>query len=229
MGNPNLPKQLMTVADKPILIHTLERFEAHDKIDVVYLVVGENQLVATRKLLEEHNITKVRQIVPGGDSAHGSIVNGIFAAKEDGLDDDAIVLIHDGVRPILPADLITANIKSVLELGSGITSVPAYETVGISRDGRTVEGVPERSEMYALQAPQAFRLGRVMEVNKRAIADGKLGAFVDQAHLMNTYNEKIHLVRGIRGNVKITVPDDFRYFSFLCESGEYERILRGEA
>lgn len=227
MGHPTLPKQLMEVAGKPILIHTLERFQEHKRIDSVYLVVGETQLITVSGLVEEYKLSKVVRIVAGGDSAHSSIYNGLKAAVADGIVGDAVVLIHDGVRPIVSEALITTNIKSVLEFGSGITSVPAYETVGISRDGSTIESVPERSEMYALQAPQSFRLERIYGVNERAEAEGKIGSFVDQAHMMDHYNEKVHLIEGIRGNVKITVPADYKYFTFLHQNGDYQQMIKG--
>ncbi|MGO2061726.1 MAG: IspD/TarI family cytidylyltransferase [Microbacteriaceae bacterium] len=224
-----VPKQLLEVGNKPILVHTLDQFQAHDTIDDVFLVVAEDQVESMKTVTAKFGIDKVRKIVAGGSSAHESIMNGLEAAVNDGVSSDSVVLIHDGVRPILPYDLITKNIKSVLEFGSAITSIPAFETVGISRDGVSIEGIPERSEMYVLQAPQSFRLGKIFSANQRAREDGKVGDFIDQAHLMNYYNEKLHLVDGMRGNIKLTTPNDLEYFSYLFSSGEYQNLLGGQA
>lgn len=227
MGNPNLPKQLMEVEGKPILRYTLELFQEHPTIDGIYLIVAKERVDTIWKLVNDGKLSKVQAVVEGGNSAHESIHNGLKAARADGVDDDAVVLIHDGVRPIISSGLISRNIAQVLELGSAITSIPAYETVAISRDGHQVEAVPNRAEMFALQAPQSFRLGKILAVNDKAADENKIGSFIDQAHLMSFYGEAIHLLQGIRSNIKITVPGDLDHFEFLVNSGKYKEIIDG--
>lgn len=225
MGNPELPKQLMEVAGKPIFVYTLERFEKNPRIDAIYLVVALERIGEVRAVLENAGISKVRRIVVGGASAHASTFNGLLAAEDDGVPEEAVVIIHDGVRPIISNSLITQSVAQVLEKGSAITSIPAYETVGISRDANQIEAIPERSEMFALQGPQSFRLGKALKYNRIAEAEGRIGSFVDQAHLMNHYGEIVHLLPGIRSNIKITVPEDLDYFNFLVAVGRYEEII----
>lgn len=224
----NLPKQFIRVQDKPILVWTIEHFQNHPEIDRIYLVSLADSLDVVQDIVEEYHLDKVRAIVAGGESAQGSILNGLQAAIDDGNARDDIVLIHDGVRPIINAAMITDNIKSVRRHGSGITSIPAFETVAQAWEGsRVVEAVTDRNKMHILQAPQTFRLGEIYELNEIVREDGLLGRFVDQAHLCDHFKKRLYLVEGIRGNVKITVPLDVAFLKHLIDSGEYDRVTQG--
>lgn len=231
MNHPDGPKQFIKVKGKPVVVHTLERFENHPDIDAVYIACLEEGLVLMQDLVKEYGISKVRKIVKGGDSAQESIFKGLTAAREDSENnEDTCVLIHDGVRPIISDELISDNIESVHAKGSAISSIPAFETVARSLDGGdTVDDIENRDLMYVLQAPQSFRLYDIYEANKRAADEGMMGKFIDQAHMMNHYGHGTHMVDSFRGNVKITVPLDLAYFTFLIESGELEKIIGKEA
>lgn len=230
MNHPDGPKQFIKVNDKPILVYTLEHFQNHPKIDAIYISCLEEGISITESLVREYNISKVKSIVKGGDSAQESIYNGLTAAWEDrDNDDDTCVLIHDGVRPIINSKLIDDNIESVHKFGSAISSIPAFETVARSLDdGDTVDFVENRDLMYILQAPQSFRLHGIYSAHKKAVEEGMMGKFIDQAHMMNHYGNDIHMIEGFRGNIKITVPLDLSYFKYLVESGEFKSVT-GEA
>lgn len=228
MANTSGPKQFMEVKGKPILVYTLERFQENSRIDDICLVVGESHVEMARELAKKYQITKVRTVVKGGDSAHASIICGLEAASEAGLKDDDIVLIHDGVRPIIDDATIGKCISMTQRAGNAITSMAAYETPARSVDGDVVDEVLIRDEMYTLQAPQTFKFGKALEINRRAIEDGIVGTVVDQAQLNLHYGEELHLIEGIRGNAKITVPIDYLYFKFLVESGKYYRLIEGK-
>lgn len=224
----NLPKQFIRVQGKPILVWTIQHFQNHPEIDRIYLVSLADWLDVVQKIVAEYHLDKVRAIVAGGESAQGSILNGLQAAIDDGNDRDDIVLIHDGVRPIINAAMISDNIRSVHRHGNGITSIPAFETVAQAWEGsQVVETVTDRNKMHILQAPQSFRLGEIYELNEIVREDGLLGRFVDQAHLCDHFKKRLHLVEGIRGNVKITVPLDVVFLTHLIDSGEYDRVTQG--
>jgi len=228
MRNTTGPKQFMEVLGKPILIYTLERFEKHKDIDKIYIVVTETHIDETKALIKKFKIDKIANIVAGGDSAHASIINGIEAVKQDGANDDDIILFHDGVRPIIDSKTIENNIRVAKLYGNAITSIPAFETVAISANKETVDSVTVRDDSYILQAPQTYRFKDAYELNQRAIKDKIVGKVVDQAELNRRYNKKLYLVEGMRGNVKITVPLDFAYFEFLVTSGNYSHLLKGD-
>jgi len=229
MEHPDdLPKQFITVQDKPILVWTVEHFQNHPEIDRIYLVTLADWLDEAHAIVDRYRLDKVRAIVPGGDSAQASILNGLQAALDDGNDRDDIVLIHDGVRPIINGDMISKNVRSVVRHGNGITSIPAFETVAQAWEGsRVVEYVADRNKMHILQAPQSFRLGEIYDLNVIVREDGLLGRFVDQAHLCDHFKKRLHLVEGIRGNVKVTVPLDVVFLRHLIESGEFGRVTQG--
>lgn len=226
MNHPDGPKQFIKVNEKPIIVYTLEHFQNHPDIDAIYVSCLQEGLELTEKLVHDFNLTKVKRVVKGGDSAQESIFNGLTAAIEDADNtEDTCVLIHDAVRPIINNKLINDNIASVHEFGSAISSIPAFETVARSLDGgKTVDNVENRDFMYTLQAPQSFRLYDIHAAHQRSIDEGMMGRFIDQAHMMNHYGHDIHMIDGFRGNVKITVPLDLTYFSFLVDSGEFINV-----
>ena len=119
MGS-GLPKQFIEVNGKPIIIHTLEIFEEHPAVDAIYVACKEDCISRLQKLVKRFLISKVKDIVPGGATGQDSILNGLRAACE-GEGRDNIVMIHDGVRPCITAEVIDANLRSVREYGSAVT------------------------------------------------------------------------------------------------------------
>ena len=124
-----LPKQFLSMHSKPIIIHTLEHFENHEEIDAIVISCVETWLDYMKELVAKYNITKVKKVVPGGETGQMSIYNGLCAAEQVANGEPSVVLIHDGVRPLINAKLLSDSIASVKENGSAITSVPVKETV----------------------------------------------------------------------------------------------------
>lgn len=229
MKRAEQPKQFVLVEGKPILVRTLEHFQSHPEISAVYLSCIASHLDDAWALVRSFGLDKVRRIVCGGASAQESIYNGLRSAADDGVAQDAVVLVHDGVRPLINAPLISRNIAMVRARGNGITAIPCFETTARSVDGAlTVEHVTRREEMHVLQAPQGFRLGTACELNARAVADGLLGTFVDQAQLHKHYGKELHLVRGFRGNVKITTELDLLQYRLLASTGHLVSVIGEE-
>lgn len=230
------PKQFVEIGGKSIVGWTLDIFQKSPAIDSIYIVSLESHLDVMRSIVSASGFTKVRAIVAGGEYAMESIANGLRAAQADGNPDDSVVLIHDGVRPIINANLIDSIVASVVEHGNGITSAAAFETLAASKDnGATIDSVTERTEMYTLQAPQAFRLGPIVAAHTAALDAGIHDRVVDQAHLIDSLPadsidsslRPMALVPGVRGNIKITTFDDINYFEYLLDSGKYADIVTG--
>lgn len=227
------PKQFMEVNGKPILIYTLERFAQHNDIDGIYIVVRKSKEELTRTLVEKFSVDKVVRIVTDDDNsqltAHSSIANGIMSMKDDGIKDDDLVLVHDGVRPIIDDDTIARGITAASKHGNAITCMPATETVAYRGANDTVGDVTIRDNIIILQAPQIFNFRDAYDTNAKAIDDNIVGTVVDQAELNRHYGNTLHTIEGLKGNVKITVPLDFAYFEFLVTSGKYDAVMNGEA
>ena len=203
-----IPKQFLELDGKPVLAHTLELFERHPSIDGIYLVVNADYVEQAPEFVRRWGVTKFCGVTAGGASAQESIYNGlIYAAAHEPC--DSIVLLHDGVRPYVTPEVISANVEAVEKYGSAITYTPCYETIVLSGDGAAIESIPPRSHSYTAQAPQGFRLGEILAAHERIRArpEGYEG-MVDQATICFTLGIPVRLVPGNRGNVKITTPED---------------------
>ena len=203
-----IPKQFLELDGKPVLAHTLGLFERHDRVDAIYIVAGAGYEERVRELASRHSITKLRGVATGGASAQDSIYAGLrFVAEREPA--DTIVLLHDGVRPYVTDDVISANIDSVERFGNAVTYTACYETIVLSRDGAKIDAIPARRESYTAQAPQSFRLGDILAAHERIRARPEgYTDMVDQATICFTLGIPVNLVPGNRGNVKITTPED---------------------
>ncbi|MBP5183233.1 MAG: 2-C-methyl-D-erythritol 4-phosphate cytidylyltransferase, partial [Lentisphaeria bacterium] len=159
MNSKARPKQFLEIHGKPIIVHTIEQFENHPEIDDVCVVIVEAWLDYMRSLVKKFHLTKVKWVLAGGDSALSSQYNGLsaIAAAQDCTKED-IVLIHDGVRPLINEQLISDCIASVKTFGSAVTVAPATETiVQTNENGESVNTIP-RKECQLARAPQCFYL-----------------------------------------------------------------------
>lgn len=220
-----IPKQFLEVNGKPILVHTLQLFQYHRKIEKIYVSVLEEYIPYTVSLVQEYHLTKVAKVVAGGDTAQDSTYRALktAAAENSG---DSIVLLHDGVRPLVTYDVISDNICSVKEHGSAITSTPCYETVLLSRDGENVEQVPLRKDTYTAQAPQSFYLKDIIAAHEKIReTDSGYNNIVDSCTLYKALNLPVHMIPGNRGNIKVTAPEDFYIFRGLLQYKENEQAF----
>lgn len=222
MNSRSKPKQFLEMYGKPIIIYTLEHFEYHDAIDQIIVVCIENWIEELKGLLKKYNITKVVKVVPGGATGHDSIYLGLKAMQSIS-DDMDIVLIHDGVRPLINQELITENIEAVKKYGNAITCEAARESVVCSIDGENITDVPLREHMYTAKAPQSFYYGDIWRLYERAHEEGRLS--IDSSHLCSIYNEPMHLVCSTKNNIKITDPADFYIYRALYEAIEGQHIF----
>lgn len=224
MGS-GLPKQFLEINGKPILIHTIELFQEHEKIDKIYISVLKEYISKTKKLIEKYGLDKVSGIVSGGATAQDSIFMGLMAAKQEN-PNDSIVLIHDGVRPFISEETITKNIESVQKYGSAITCTPCFETILLSQTQITVEKVPYRKDTYAAQAPQSFWLDDIISAHIEIKKENpSYENMVDACTIMTTLGKKMHMVQGNRGNIKVTTPEDVYIFRALLQYKENEQAF----
>lgn len=223
MHSKDTPKQFLSVHDKPIIIHTLEHFEKCKDIDAVVIACIESWIPHLEKLLYKFRIEKVKKIVPGGETGQLSIYSGLKAAKEVTEGKRAIVLIHDGVRPLINSGLLSNNIECVKEKGSAITAGIVKETiVVIGKDG-VIEQVPERKCSRVAKAPQSFWLDEILSVHERAMQE-KLFNSIDSCTLMQRYGKKLYMLDGPYENMKITTPDDFYTMRAILDAKENAQI-----
>lgn len=223
MHTKELPKQFLKIHDKPIIIRTLELFEENPEIDMIVIACVENWIGYLNKLISKYNLRKVQRIVKGGKSGQESIYNILKAAEELGDRDKDIVLIHDGVRPLITQKTIFDNITSVKKNGSAITSVKVKETVLIVDNDESITEVPDRATSRLARAPQSFYLDDILSAHEKAISENKFD-FIDSCSMLQYYGKKLYLVDGPQENIKITTPDDFYTMRALLDAKENAQI-----
>lgn len=181
MHSKDLPKQFLRIHGKPIIAWTIGVFEKTPRIDNVVVVCNANWLDYCQSIISEFSLNKVRAVVAGGETGQLSIHNGLLAAAKLSDPKKTVVLIHDGVRPLIDAGTIERNVASVEEFGSSITCVKAKETILVkSHDG--VEIVPRENVLLA-RAPQGFWLSDILAAHKMALDAGETGC-IDSATMM---------------------------------------------
>lgn len=231
MNTRDLPKQFLEMHGKPIIIYTLEYFEKHPDIDGIVVVCVDGWHDYLKNLLYKFRIEKVKKIVSGGENGQGSIYNGLCAAKEIAVangtaPEETVVLIHDGVRPMITEKLISDNIASVIQNRSGITTAKVTETILVVNEEEDINEVPERSLSRMAKAPQSFFLSDILSAHEKALSEGKKD-FIDSCTLMKHYGYPLHLVDGPYENIKITTPNDFYIMRSYLDAKENEQLYMG--
>ncbi len=224
MRSRDIPKQFLKLHQKPIIIYTLEQFEHHPMIDAIVVACKEDWIGHLQELTYQYRIDKVKKIVPGGKTGQLSIFEGLKAAEEIA-DGPSVVLIHDGVRPLINEKTITDNIESVKEHGSAITTAVVKETILVVNEDESISEVPDRSRSRVAKAPQSFWLEDILAAHKRAVEEKKYN-FIDCCTMMNHYGHRLYLVDGPYENIKITTPDDFYSMRALLDARENEQLYQ---
>lgn len=223
MQNSTKPKQFLELYNKPVIIYTLEKFEENKNIDAIVVVCVEPWIDYLRKLLFKFDIQKVKFVIPGGETGQESIFNGLCKIEEE-FDHSSVVLIHDGVRPLINDDIIDRNIEAVKSHGSAITTCPPVETFVLVDSEDVVKDVHDRSLSRLAKAPQSFYLRDIIKVHRQAREDAFTDA-IDSCSLMTKYGHDVRLVSGISENIKITSPIDFFIFKAIIDTQENLQVF----
>ncbi|WP_308603309.1 IspD/TarI family cytidylyltransferase [uncultured Fibrobacter sp.] len=224
MNSKSLPKQFLVLNGRAIIIHTLEYFERHPEIDSICVVCIESWIAYLKGLLEKHGIQKVHWVVPGGSTGQESIYNGVKVLHNAGVPDDSVVLVHDGVRPLISDQLITDCIQCARQNGNAITVAPVVETIICTDDNNKIADIYNRSRCHMARAPQCFRMGDFYRAHEDSHLKGIVN-FIDSACLMKEYGHTLHMVEGPTENIKITTPMDFYLMRAFYEARENSQIF----
>lgn len=223
MRSKEKPKQFLEIYGKPIIIYTLEHFERNPEVDAVVISCVEDWIPYLNDLLYKFRIEKVKKVVAGGATGQLSIYNGLRAASDVACGKNAIVLIHDGVRPLINSQLLSDNVKCVKEYGSAITAGVVKETIVVIDDGGVIKQVPSREKSRVAKAPQSFWLNDILSVHEKALAENITNS-IDSCTLMQNYGFTLHMIDGPYENIKITTPDDYYTMRAILEAKENAQI-----
>ncbi len=224
MNSRTKPKQFLEIHGKPIIIHTIEHFEEHPQIDAICVVIVKEWLDYMERLVEKYFLKKVRWIITGGDSALDSQYKGLTVINDSVEPNQKhIVLIHDGVRPLIDERIISDCIRETAEYGSAVTVAPAIETIIRADQNGIITDTYLRSECQLARAPQTFYLADILAIHEKARTDGKYD-FVDSTSMMLHYGKVVHTVKGPTENIKVTNPADFYICRALLDAKENSQI-----
>lgn len=228
MGGSRRPKQFLELGGRPIIDYTIEHFANHPLVSRVVVACLEDWIPYLRRVLGARRYAARVDVVPGGSSGQASIFNGIEALRnEHPGEQDAVVLVHDGVRPLIDEKTITACVQSVCEHGSTATIAPAIETIVLTGAHDVVREIIPRADVGLARAPQAFRLEALYQAHLRANEEG-LDEFIDSVSMMAYFGDVIHTVEGPAENIKVTTPMDYYAFKGYMEARDQRMLWSAE-
>lgn len=211
MGN-EIPKQFITVYDKPVIIYTLESFEQHSEVDAILAVCIDGWQDKLKGYADNYNITKLRWIVTGGDSAQESIRNGVEFLK-DKCDLCDNIIIHDGIRPLVDLEVLTDVIDKCNQYGNGVTSLPYNEQIFVIDDEVSTTRYIPRETLRRVSTPQAYKFEKLVWAYDKAFKEeiGIYGSAYTNT-MMVELGERLYFAKGSDKNIKLTTPDDLEIF-----------------
>lgn len=209
----SIPKQFLTVNERPVIVYTLEAFQKHPEIDEIAVVCIEGWQAVLQAYANQFNITKLKYIVPGGKNGQDSIRNGVYELEKHHNADD-IVLIHDAIRPMVSAEIISDCIRVTQMYGNAITVIPCAEAMMQTEDGIVSTGSYPRNNLKRTQTPQGFPIGKICDLHRRALEVGITNS-VASCTLMIEMGEQVYFSAGSEKNIKLTTVEDIDIFKAL--------------
>lgn len=211
--NQDIPKQFLTVNERPVIIYTLEAFQNHAEIDAIAVVCIEGWEQVLWAYAKQFNITKLKYVVPGGKTGQDSIRNGVYEIEKHFNADD-IVLIHDAIRPMVSAEIISDCIVKTKQYGCAIATIPCAEAMMQTEDGVVSTGSYPRDNLKRTQTPQGFPVGKICDLHRRALEKGITNS-VASCTLMIEMGEQVYFSAGSEKNIKLTTVEDIDIFKAL--------------
>lgn len=216
----DIPKQFINVYDKPVIMYTLEGFQKHPQIDAIEVVCIDGWHDVVWAYAKQFNITKLKWIVSGGQSGQESIRNGVFHLEGKCADDD-IIVIHDGIRPLVDETVLTDVIVKCGQYGNAVTSMPYNEQIFVATDeSSTVQYIP-RETIRRVSTPQAYKFGKLDWAYHKAFED-KVGIYGSSYTntMMVDLGERLYFAAGSDKNIKLTTRDDLELFKAYLKSNK---------
>lgn len=218
MGNSDTPKQYLELGNKPVIIHTIEKFFINDKIDEILVLCPKAWVAHTQDLIQKHLPEgKKITVVPGGATRNGTLENAIAYIEENcETNEETVIVTHDAVRPFLTHRIIEENVEAALKHGACDTVIPATDTIVESADGKMITSIPDRTRMFQGQTPQSFRLKELERVLASLTEDEK-AILTDACKIFSIKNKDVYMVEGEVFNIKITYPYDMKVANTLLK------------
>lgn len=208
----DIPKQFINVYDKPIIIYTLESFQNHPLIDAIEVVCIDGWHDVLRAYAKQYGISKLKWIVSGGKTGQESIRNGVYNLEEQ-LNEDDIVVIHDGIRPLVEEAVLSDVIVKCKQYGNAVTSMPYNEQIFVIDDNVSTTKYIPREKLRRVSTPQAYKFGKLDEKYHEAF-EKEIGIYGSSYTntMMVELGERLYFAAGSDKNIKLTTKDDLELF-----------------
>ena len=218
MGGTDTPKQFLTLGNKPVIVHTIEKFVINDKIDKIIVLTPKNFINHTNHLIDKYiSDSDDIIVIEGGRTRNDTILNSINYINENyGIDEDSIIITHDSVRPFVTHRIIEDNILAAKKYGACDTVIPATDTIVESINGATIESIPVRDYYYQGQTPQSFNIKKLFNLIN-SLTEEESNILTDACKIFILKDEDVHLVDGDVTNIKITYPYDLKLANTILE------------
>ena len=215
----DIPKQFLHVNNKPLIVYTLEKFENHPNIDEIVVVTLPAWIAVLEAYAKQYNITKLKWVIPGGDTGQESIHNGLMKIHEE-YGDDSVVMIHDGNRCMVSSEIISDSLAVFHEKGSAVAAIPCVEAVFRSGDdgASSTNSIP-REQLFRTQTPHTYTLKKLLWAHEEA-AKRNIQGSAASCTLMSALGEVVYFSKGSEKNLKITTTEDLDMFEALLNRGE---------
>ena len=207
-GNTSTPKQYIRFHGKELIVYTLEVFQKCNLVDEIIVAAEPPYFSPLNKIIKDYNLTKISQIIEGGEERQDSVYNALKAIKADNND---LIAVHDAARPLLPEDILSKAINTAKEKGNALVCLKARDT--LLKGDQIVKEYLDRSEIYYVQTPQTFKYGDLMKAMKRAYQKNFIGT--DESMLIKELGIDINIVEGSMLNFKVTTMTDIEIFEKL--------------
>lgn len=212
----NKPKQYLIVKEKPIIVYCLEIFEKHSEIDKIVIVVSDEWKDYVEENVKKYGISKVCGYAPAGETRQHSIYNGLKSTEENA-PDTKVCIIHDAARPLVSDKIISDCIVGATEDDGAMPVITVKDTVYQSKDGKSIDHLLKRSELFAGQAPESFDFKKYLDIHN-SVSDDEIASTAGSSEIAYRHGMKIRLVEGSERNFKITTVEDLETFESIINS-----------
>lgn len=219
--NQDIPKQFINVNDKPVIVYTMEAFQRHHEIDAIEIVCLDGWHDVLRAYAKQFGIAKLENIVSGGVNGQDSIRNGLEDIAKRHNDKNDIVLIHDAIRPMIEADVITDNIRVCRKFGNAITVIPCTAAMLKTSDNIMSDEQVPRDNLKITQTPQAFFINDILSAHKEALSKGITNS-VASCTMYIELGKRLYMSKGSGKNIKLTTTEDIEIFKALLSAKKDE-------
>ena len=226
MRRTGMPKQFLEVFGKPIIVYTLQKFEYCEDVDEVVIACHASWKEYMEALVERYGLKKIKAIISGGKDRQDSVLNGLKYIQTHGASADDVVIIHDGVRPLIHESILSENVRVAKKYGNAMTVRPVIESVVITeKEEAGFADFKKRDDTYSLTAPQSFKLNVLTKAYEDIKGKDTPMPLLDSALVFTYLGNNIHIIKENNNNLKVTTPEDYYILKAMLELEENRYVF----